>query len=276
MVRQEKINEVEELKMLIENHSVIGVLNMEKLPARQAQQIKHNIGSKVRMSKKSLLLRAIDASDKKDVKKLKDKIQGPTALLFTNDNPFRLYRKIKENRSPAVAKAGDVPPKDITVSKGSTGLPPGPAISTLTKIGLKASVQGGKIAVLQDKVVTKAGEKITEDVAAVLSLLKIEPLEIGLNLTSVYEDGIVYDRDVLDINPEDYITDLQRCVQSAINLSVNTAYPTKQTIEMIIQKAFMETRSLAVETNILEKDFMDDVLVKAIRQARALESKLVI
>jgi large subunit ribosomal protein L10 len=258
--------------MLIENHTVIGVLNMEKLPARQMQQIKYAMGAKIRMSKKSFLLRAIDGSDKKDVKNLKDKIQGPTALLFSNENPFRLYRKIKENRSAAAAKAGDTPPNDITIQKGSTGLPPGPAISTLTKIGLKASVQGGKIAVLQDKVVTKAGEKITEDVAAVLGLLKIEPLEIGLNITAVYEDGLIYGKDVLDINQDNYINDLQRCAQHALNLSVNAGYPTKQTIEMIIQKAFMETKSLAVETDILERDFMDDVLVKVIRQARALES----
>ena len=144
----------------------------------------------------------------------------------------------------------------------------------LQKIGLKASVQGGKIAVLQDKVVCKPGEKISADVAGVLSLLKIEPLDIGLDMICAYEDGIIYDRSVLDVNVEDYISDIQKCVSQAVNLSVNTGYPTKLTIEMMVQKAFNETKSLCIETNVVEKDFIDDVLIKAINHAKALESKV--
>ena len=274
MAKQENVSEVEELKSLIESYRVVGVLSMEKLPSRQLQQIRHGIDAKIRMSKRSLMLRAIEGSEKKNIKGLGKKIEGPVALIFTNENPFRLFKQLKEKRSPATAKAGDVATKDVVIEKGSTGLPPGPAISTLQKIGLKASVQGGKIAVLQDKVVAKSGEKISGDVAAVLSLLKIEPLEIGLNLTAVYDGGTVYEKSVLDINVDDYISELQKCAQQAINLSINAGYPTKQTIEMMIQKAFVEIKSLCIETNMLEKDFVDDVLMKAIRQARHLEGQI--
>jgi large subunit ribosomal protein L10 len=271
MVKQEKMSEVEELKQLINNHSVIGVLNMRKLPSRQLQEIRKSLKAKIRMSKRSLLLRALKASNKKDLNLLESKIEGPVALLFTNENPFKLFKSLKASRSPAAAKAGDVATKDIIVQKGSTGLPPGPAISTLQKIGLKASVQGGKIAVLQDKVVAKSGDTISGDVAGVLSLLKIEPLEIGLDLSSAYEAGTVYERNVLDIDTDHYITQIHQSVQHAINLSLNTNYPTKQTIELMIQRAFMETKAVAVDANILEKEFIDDVLLKSIRQALALE-----
>jgi large subunit ribosomal protein L10 len=274
MLKQQKVDDVEKIKRLMESHSVVGVLNMHKLPARQLQEIRHSIGAKIKMSKRSLILRALESSDKKGINKMKDRINGPSALLFTNENPFRLFRILKENRSPAAAKAGDVPNKDIIIQKGSTGLPPGPAISTLTKIGLKASVQNGKIAVLQDKTVTKAGDTITEDVAAVLGLLKVEPLEIGLDLAFVYEDGMIYDRSVLDVSVESYIEDFQRCAQHGINLSVNTNYPTKQTIELMIQKTFIEAKAVCVDANILEKDFIDEVLKKAIRQSLALEKQL--
>jgi large subunit ribosomal protein L10 len=274
MLKQQKFDDVEKIKKLMESYTVVGVLNMHKLPARQLQEIRHALSAKIKMSKRSLILRALESSDKKDIKKLKDKIEGPSALLFTNENPFRLFRVLKENRSPAAAKAGDIPTKDIVIQKGSTGLPPGPAISTLQKIGLKASVQNGKIAVLQDKVVVKAGEAINADVAAVLGMLKIEPLEIGLDLTFVYEDGMIYDQSVLDISTESYIEEFQRCVQHGINLSVNTNYPTKQTIDIMIQKTFMEAKALCVNADILEKDFIDDVLKKAIRQSIALEKQL--
>ena len=275
MVRDSKLKEVEELQKLIDSYIVVGVLNMHKLPARQLGQIRHKLGgAKIKMSKKSLMLRAIESSKKKDMAKIKDNIEGSAALLFTNDNPFRLFRQLKDSRTPAAAKAGDIATSDIVIQKGSTGLSPGPAISTLQKIGLKASVQGGKIAVLQDKTVCKTGEAITGDVANVLGMLKMEPLEIGLDLVAAYEDGTVYRKTVLDINVDEYIKNIETAVHHAFNLSINVEYPTKQTIELMIQKAFNETRSLAVDANILEKDFMDYVLVKAIRQATALQSKV--
>ncbi len=271
MVREEKMQEVQKLKELISEYPVIGVISTHKLPARQLQSIRHKIDAKIKMSKKSFFVRALEGSDRKGLDKLEQCLSGSNALLFSRENPFKLFKTLKENRSPASAKAGDIATKDIMIQKGSTGLPPGPAISVLQKIGLKASVQGGKIAVLQDKVVCKTGEKISPDVAAVLSLLKIEPLDIGLNMTNAYEDGLIYDKSVLDINTEEYINELQRCATHAVNLSINRGYPTKFTIEMMIQKAFMETKSLCIETNILEKDFIDEVLLKAIRQAKSLE-----
>jgi large subunit ribosomal protein L10 len=273
MVKEQKLKDVKEIERLIDGHSVIGVLNMRKLPARQLGQIRHKLGgTKIKMGKKSMMVMAIEGSKKREIGNIKEKISGPSALLFTNENPFRLFMQLKQSRTPAAAKAGDVATSDIVIQKGSTGLPPGPAISTLQKIGLKASIQGGKIAVLQDKVVCKAGETINADTAGVLSLLKIEPLEIGLDLVAAYEDGTIYERDVLDVSVDDYINEIETAVHQAFNLSINTNYPTKQTIEMMIQKAFNETKNLAVDADILEKDFMDDVLIKAIRRAKALES----
>lgn len=271
MVKEQKIKEVQNLKQLINDYSIIGVINMQKLPARQLQSIRHSIDAKIKMSKRTLMLRALDESEKKDVSKLKEKLVGSNALLFSKENPFKLFKTLKANRSPAPAKVGDIAPNDIVIQKGSTGLPPGPAISTLQKVGLKASVQNGKIAVLQDKVICPAGGKVNEDIAAVLGLLKIEPMEIGLDLVVAYEDGVIYTKSVLDVSTDEYIAELQKSIHQAINLSINTGYPTKQTIEMMISKAFMETKSLCVETDILEKDFIDDVLMKAIRQARTLE-----
>jgi len=273
MLREEKLQEVETIKNLLDSYAVIGIINMHKLPARQLQQIKHSINAKIKMSKKSLMIRAIESSNKKDIQKLKENISGPTALIFTNENPFRLFKTLKENRSPRAAKAGDIATKDIIVQKGPTSLPPGPAISVLQKVGLKASVQGGKIAVLQDKVVCKAGETVSGDLATVLSLLKIEPLEIGLDLVAAF-DGILYSKSVLDIDVNNYIAELQTCVTRGVNLSLNTGYPTKLTIEMMLQKAFAETKSLCLEANILEKDFIDEVLLKAIKQATLLENRI--
>ncbi len=273
MLRTEKPQEVEKITKLINDHNVIAVLDMHKIPGRQLQKIRDNLRGKIviKMSKKDLLLRAIDASNKKELVKLKDHISREPALILTNENPFKLFKLIKENRSAAKAKIGDVVKGDITISKGPTELPPGPAISTLQKVGLKTGVQQGKIAVMQDKVVLKAGGAVTEDIASVFSLLKIEPMEIGLELVAAIEEGIIYIKEVLDVDESHYISEIERAVHYAINLSVNSGYPTEKTVGIMIQKAFNEAKGLAVDCNVVEKEFVDDLLMKAARQAKSLE-----
>ena len=202
MKKEDKPKYVEQLTGMINEYSVIGVLNMHKMPARALQQMRESMRGTtvIKSGKKGLITKALNSSKKSNIKSLQEKLAGEAALLLTNENPFRLFRLIKENRTPAAAKPGDIAAKDITIPKGSTNLPPGPSISTLQKVGLKTSVQGGKIAVMADKVVCKAGEKITQDLADVLALLKIEPMEIGLDLAYVWEDGTIYGKQVLDVS----------------------------------------------------------------------------
>ena len=275
MKKEDKPKYVEQLTGMINEYSVIGVLNMHKMPARALQQMRESMRGTtvIKSGKKGLITRALNSSKKSNIKTLQEKLAGEPALLLTNENPFRLFRLIKENRTPAAAKPGDIAAKDITIPKGSTNLPPGPSISTLQKVGLKTSVQGGKIAVMADKVVCKAGEKITQDLADVLALLKIEPMEIGLDLAYVWEDGTIYGKEVLDVSVEDYMNEVAKCVTYGVNLSVNIGYPTKLTIPLMLQKAFIETKALAVERDIMEKEFIEDILKKAERAAKSLSDK---
>ena len=276
MLKEEKPKRVEELASMMDTYSAIGVLNMHKMPARALQQMRESMRGKtvIKMNKKSLIKKAMEKSKKKNMKVLEEKMTGVPALLMTNENPFKLFRLLKENRTPAAAKVGDIATKNITIQKGATPLAPGPSISTLQKVGLKTSVQSGKIHVMADKVVCKEGEKITTELADVLSLLKIEPMEIGLDLTCVLEDGTIYGKDVLDVSVEDYVKNLIRCVTQAVNLSVNTGYPTKLTAPIMIQKAFMEAKTLASERDIIEKEFIQDLLAKAERATKVLGEKI--
>lgn len=275
MKKEDKPKYVEQLTGMINEYSVIGVLNMHKMPARALQQMRESMRGTtvIKSGKKGLITKALNGSKKSNINSLQEKLAGEPALLLTNENPFRLFRLIKENRTPAAAKPGDIAAKDITIPKGSTNLPPGPSISTLQKVGLKTSVQGGKIAVMADKVVCKAGEKIAQDLADVLALLKIEPMEIGLDLAYVWEDGTIYGKEVLDVSVEDYMNEVAKCVTYGVNLSVNIGYPTKLTIPLMLQKAFIETKALAVERDIMEKEFIEDILKKAERAAKSLSDK---
>src|SRR3989338_1052307 len=111
------------------------------------------------------------------------------ALLLKKENPFSLYKILKKSKSSASAKAGQIAPRDLIVPAGPTPFTPGPVISELAAVGIKAGVEGGKVAVKVDSMIAKKGETIKPAVASMLTRLSILPMEIGLNLTAVYENG---------------------------------------------------------------------------------------
>jgi large subunit ribosomal protein L10 len=273
MLKSEKPREVENIKNIKKGYSAIGIINMHSLPARQLQKIRDKLRgtAKIRMSRKNIILRALKASS---LDALAEKVSGETALIFTNENPFRLFKILKESRAPAAAKTGQTATKDIVIPKGPTPLAPGPAISTLQKVGLKTTVQQGKIAVTADKVVAKKGDTITPDMVEVFSLLKIEPMEVGLDLMAIWENGTIYESDVLDIDEKGYMENIMKAVQHSVSLSLEIGWITPDTAQLAITKAFMEAKSIAIEANVITKDFIDEMLMKAVREEKALEDVL--
>lgn len=275
-MKEWKVKKVEELSKLIESYPVVGIINMQKMPAPQLQAIRKELKGKAKilMSKKNLMKRALEKAKKEGIKGLEEYLRGQPAFIFTEMNPFELFKYIKENKTPAPAKAGDIAPKDIVVNKGNTGLPAGPAIGQLSEVGIISKVQDGKIHVVKDVTVVKEGEEISANVAAVLNMLGIHPMEIGLDLLAAYENGVIFDKKVLDIDEEEYRKRLNECIVSAINLSLNSSYLTKLTAPMAIQKAYLEARALALEAGVYTKEIMDELLAKAYREAMSLKKMI--
>lgn len=245
MVREEKVKEVEELKKLIDSYPVIGILDMFKLPSRQLQKIQKKIRGKalIKMTKKSLLKLAIKNSSKEKIQGLEKVIPQQPAIVFTELEPFKFYLTIDKMRSLAAAKDGDVAPSDILVSAGPTSLLPGPAISELTKAGIPAGVEEGKIAVKKDTIVARRGDKISKALAGALKKLNIEPIEVGLNIVAIYDKGMVYSKEALsfvNVFPEK----LKEGFNYALNLSVAISYPTKDSIKFLLAKAFNSAKAL--------------------------------
>ena len=247
--RKEKIEAVEKLAEAIRSYPVIGVLNLYKTPASALQKIKKELKGKavIKVAKKSTLDFALDKAGKSN---LKEFTKGYPALMLSNLDPFRLYLFLQRKKTPASAKPGDVATNDIEVKAGPTDLPPGPAITSLTKVGIPAKVEGGKIAIAKDKVVCKSGEKVSLDLASALQLLKIQPMEVGLNVAVFEENEIVYNRDRLFIDETKLLNDIQLAIQNAFNLSINADYPTKETIGFMLSKAQMQAKQLAAEAKV--------------------------
>ena len=146
-VSEEKKGIVKEIVTLLEKYPVIGSVDMTGLPASQLQQINQKLRETalLRMTKKRLINLAIQQvkEKKKGIENLE--IRGMAALIFTEQDPFKLCKQLDKGKIPSPAKAGQIAPKDIVVKAGPTGFAPGPIISELSGAGLKTGIAEGKI-----------------------------------------------------------------------------------------------------------------------------------
>src|SRR3989338_7899978 len=87
---------VDEFAEALASSRVIAVVNMENLPAAQMQTMRKLLRKdmQLKMTKKRLLNLALEKAinQRSDLKKIKDHLIGMPALIFTSQDPFKLYR----------------------------------------------------------------------------------------------------------------------------------------------------------------------------------------
>lgn len=274
MVNENKIQLVQKLTKEIQKYPIVGLVDMHNLPAQQLQKMRITLRSKnvkMIMARKKLLNLALKESKREHIEQLADKIKGMPALLFSNDNPFTLYATLQKSKSAAPAKPGQLSPKDIVVKAGPTSFAPGPIISELAAVGIKTKVENGKLAVITDATIVKEGEVISQKVSDTLKRLDIKPMEIGLNIVAVWENSLVFDAKQLHIDEAEYVNNITLAAQWAFNLAAECAYPTKETMDLLLQKAFREAKGVGLECNYLTKDTTDELLARAEGQALAVK-----
>lgn len=266
---------VDEFKDLIKEYPIIATINMENMPTAQLQKMRGQLRGKVvlLMSKRRIMKIAIEESKsvKKGVEELNKYLKGMPALMFTKENPFKLYKMLERNKTNAPAKPGQIAPKDILIKAGATPFAPGPVISELSMIGLKTGVEGGKVAIKEDKVVVKEGEKINDKVASMLLRLGITPMEIGMDLVAAYENGTIFTKDVLAIDEKEFMQRLIAADSEAFNLGVEIKYPAVRILEYLIGKAFNDSKALVLGQNIMCSLVAEDLLSKAEREMLSLK-----
>ena len=266
-----KREEVDELTAFIERYDSVGVVDVTGIPSRQLQDMRRGLygTAALRISRNTLIQRALEEAGG-ERSSLAEHVSGQVGLIGTDDNPFGLYRQLEASKTPAPINAGEVAPDDIVVPEGDTGVDPGPFVGDLQQVGANARIEGGSITVVEDSTVLETGEEVSADLANVLSELGIEPKEVGLDLRSVFSDGVLFAPEELDIDVDDYRADVESAAAGARNLAVNAGYPTARTAPTLLSKATGEAKSVGLSAAVESPDLADDLVSKADAQVRAL------
>jgi large subunit ribosomal protein L10 len=276
-ILQEKIKEVEEITELINRYKIVGIASLQKVRAAQLQEFKKNLADKVfmRVMKNTLMKLAIEnCKERPDLKKLEEHLVGSNVYVFTDLNPFKLALILEKGKVKTTAKSGDVAAFDVVVPAGNTGQTPGPIISQLNAVGLPTRIESGSVWINRDTLVVKKGEVIDERLASVLSKLGIKPVESGLALSFVFDDGLIVTQQDLKLDVDAMKQEVERAYADSFALSLSIGYPTRENIVALLQVIHREAYSLSINAAVPTKENIEDLIRKAHMEMLSLSSRL--
>jgi large subunit ribosomal protein L10 len=238
-----KKRKVKELAGHMKKRTVM-IVSVKGIPSAQFQDIKKKLRSKakIQVAKKSLVDFALDHSGVKELHDLVKYVDDNTALLFSDDDAFDISLVLSEEKSPTKAKAGQEAPENLIVPAGPTDLIPGPDISALSAVGLQPKVEGGKIAIVKEKILCNKGEIISPQKASILAKLNIVPFKIGLEPIAACMDGKVYSD--IKIDKEVMLKDMEEKYGRSLAFAVGLGYSSSETIGLLLGKAFIEGKAI--------------------------------
>ena len=250
-VRSWKRDTVAELEAMINSGSTLAVIDIHGVPAGSMIGMRDSLRGdmEIKVAKKQLMRIAWKNAglEEADLETLFESAVQPAIVSTNKMNSFSLFTELKKTEAGRAAKPGDIAPHDIIVEKMDTGMPPGPIVGELNSVGIPAKIMKGSVQIQKTTTVLSAGDVFEGDMGMMLSKIGINPIVTGLKLCGALEDGVVFAPETLDIDYEQFNTDVISYAAGAFNLACNIAWFTKQTMPTLLAKASSEALAVAIE-----------------------------
>ena len=233
-----KKDEVADIKKNAKQFTLIGLVDIYGIPAQQVQQIRRNLRgiAVIKVTRNTLIKHAFEEIGG-DVKGLTKYVSGHSAIIFTNDNPFKLFKQLEKTKTKMAAKAGEKAPEDIVIEKGPTSFRRVRLSASSSRQVFPQRLKAGRSnsGGLQDRRQERRCHlgKAPDDPCQV----DIKPMDVGLALQVAYHDGDIFEPSVLAVDETVVLGQIRLAGLQAFNLSVNAAIPTKDTMGAILTKA---------------------------------------
>ncbi|MEW5955153.1 MAG: 50S ribosomal protein L10 [Candidatus Micrarchaeota archaeon] len=254
LTKQRKQETVAKLQKTFAEYPVVAVASIEGLKSSQFNAIKKKVRgqAEIVIARKTLLHKALDAA-RPELKDLRQYMTGAEVVVLSKLDAFKLFKAFKQNKSKTFAKPGQLAPADIVVPAGETSLAPGPVLTELKQAKIDARIQGPRVVIGKDSLVAKKGEPISDPAAKALAKLGIQPFEVGVEVKAVYDQGLVYTKDVLDVDDQYYLTAIRTAYSEATAIAIATQYFAPEFVSPALVKAELEALAIAKKVKKEEK-----------------------
>lgn len=183
-----------------------------------------------------------------ELEKIVNLLKGNTGIIFSNGDLSEIKKVIDEEAREAPAKVGALAPDDVNIKAGPTGLDP-KQTSFFQQLQIQTKIVKTQIEIVADKKIISAGQKIEATHAALLDKLKIRPFHYKMGVKRVYEDGAIFNPEILDITPEDIVKKFKTSIANMASISLASGYVTKPAVPHILANAFKNLAAVTFDSD---------------------------
>lgn len=238
---------------LFEEHPKCFIVGVDNVGSKQMQQIRLSLrGHAVVLNGKNTMIRkALRAGMEANpsLEKLLPYIRENIGFVFTKGDLAQVRDLLLANKVAAPAKAGSLAPIDVKVPPQNTGLGP-EKTSFFQALQIPTKIAKGTIEILTEVHLIKKNDKVGASEATLLSMLKIYPFSYGLIVRQVYDNGSLYEPEILDITTEILRAKFMEGVSRVAALSLGLAYPTKVSAPHLVLNGFKNLVALAAASDL--------------------------
>lgn len=250
---EKKVAYDQKLCQLLDEYSQILIAAADNVGSNQLQSIRKGLrgDSVVLMGKNTMMKRSIRMHSEKTGNNaflnLIPLLVGNVGLIFTKGDLKEVSEEVAKYKVGAPARVGLVAPVDVVVPPGNTGLDPSQT-SFFQVLNIPTKINKGTVEIITPVELIKKGDKVGSSEAALLAKLGIRPFSYGLVVLTVYDNGSVFNPEVLDLTEDDLVEKFAIGVSMVTALSLAISYPTLAAAPHMFINAYKNALAIALET----------------------------
>jgi large subunit ribosomal protein LP0 len=261
MVREDKstwkANYFVKLTTLLDEYPKCFIVEADNVGSKQMQQIRISLRGQavVLMGKNTMMRKAIRGhmENNPNLERLLPHIKNNVGFVFTKEDLTHVRDLLLSNKVRAPAKAGALAPLDVVVPAQNTGMGP-EKTSFFQALSIPTKITRGTIEIISDVHLIKTGDKVGMSEATLLNMLKISPFTYGLVVQKVYDNGSIFDPEILDISDDDLRAKFMDGVANVAALSLGIGYPTVASAPHSLVNGMKNLLAVAAATEITFKE----------------------
>jgi len=248
-----KANYFQKLEDAIRNHSKFLLVNADNVTSKQFAQIRQNTRGRatIVMGKNTMMKKVIAGllSEFPEYEAVQNRLVQNVGFIFTNEDLKAIRDEVLENKIAAPARAGAIAPVSVVVPAQNTGLGP-EKTSFFQALSIQTKIARGTIEIVSDVPLLKVGDKVGMSEATLLNMLKIYPFSYGLRAVACFEEGSIFDPEILDITEDDIRAKFMAGVNRVAAASLQIGYPTVVSAPHSIANGLKKLLAVAAATDI--------------------------
>ncbi|SBS83792.1 60S ribosomal protein P0, putative [Plasmodium ovale] len=249
---QKKQLYMDKLSSLIQQYTKILIVHVDNVGSNQMASVRQSLRGKavLLMGKNTRIRTALKKNLQAvpQVEKILPLVKLNMGFVFCKDDLSEVRNIILQNKSPAPARLGVIAPIDVFIPPGPTGMDPSHT-SFFQSLGISTKIVKGQIEIQEHVHLIKQGEKVTASSATLLQKFNMKPFSYGVDVRTVYDDGVIYDAKVLDITDEDIVQKFSKGVANIAALSRSVGIITEASYPHVFVEAFKNIVALVIDTD---------------------------